>query len=47
MSGGTFHGGRCARGTPSDSDQALPLIREPDSGCLSLHVEILFHGAPP
>lgn len=47
MSGGTFCGGLCARGTPSDSDQVLPLIRELDWACVSLHVEILLHGAPP
>lgn len=47
MSGGTFCRGLCARGTPSDSDQVLLLIRESDWACVSLHVEILLHGAPP
>lgn len=43
-----FRRGGCALAAPHLTlISPLPLIREPDSACVPLHVRILFHGAPP
>lgn len=47
MSGGTFGGGQCAWGTPSDSDQpagfTATLIRDQEEVQIVLYVEIWLH----
>lgn len=51
MSGGTFGGGQCAWGTPSDSDQlagfTAALIRDQEEVLIFLHVEIRLHKFTP
>lgn len=51
MSGGTFGGGRCARGAPSDSDQpaglAATLIRDQEGAEVVLCAEIRLRSFTP